>query len=208
MLRKDQRGVSLPEVCISLAIVGLLFGFGIPGFRDWQQNARIRAMADTALAGLQKARAEAVQRNAELRFQWVDSLASGCTVAAAGPHWVLSFRDVTGHCDQTPANPPLPPAVPDPGNPYIIQAWSAAEGAGNVRVAAGQGAIVFNGLGRVTPVPGSRITIDITNPAGGACLKDGGPMRCLRIMVSVGGQIRLCDPNLTATLPTDPRACP
>jgi len=70
-------------------------------------------------------------------------------------------------------------------------------------VAATQSVVVFNGLGRVTPVPAGNIDIDISNPSGGACAA-AGPMRCLRIRVSTGGQIRMCDPILAST---DPQGC-
>jgi type IV fimbrial biogenesis protein FimT len=33
---------------------------------------------------------------------------------------------------------------------------------------------------------------------------DGGPIRCLRIMVTLGGQIRMCDPALAVG---DAQAC-
>lgn len=198
-----QRGVTLIELCVGLALVGILFGFGIPSLRDWMQNAQIRAMADSVRDGLQTARAVAVQRNGDIRFQLVNSLAADCAVSPDGPHWVVSVNDAQGRCDQAPADPPPPPEPMDAANPYLIRQGAAAEGTANARIAAGQAAIVFSGLGRVTPPPGGRINIDITNPAGGACLQDGGPMRCLRIVVSVGGQIRVCEPGLSA----DPRAC-
>ena len=46
---------------------------------------------------------------------------------------------------------------------------------------------------------------DVSNPGGGSC-QPGGPMRCLRVTISGGGSLRMCDP--TSTLPAnDPRAC-
>ena len=88
--------------------------------------------------------------------------------------------------------------------PTQIQRFLAAEGAANVAVAADQAAIIYAGTGRVAPVPAASLNINLTNPAGGACAVDGGPMRCLRIVVSTGGQIRMCDPALAST---DPRGC-
>ncbi|MCC6472780.1 MAG: hypothetical protein IT514_03450, partial [Burkholderiales bacterium] len=44
-----------------------------------------------------------------------------------------------------------------------------------------------------------------TNPSGGACAADGGPMRCLNVLVSPGGQIKMCDPAVAAT--GDTRRC-
>jgi type IV fimbrial biogenesis protein FimT len=54
----------------------------------------------------------------------------------------------------------------------------------------------------------SRFTqVDVSNPGGGECIAAGGPMRCLRIVVTGGGNIRMCDPTPTVVAP-DPRACP
>jgi type IV fimbrial biogenesis protein FimT len=65
---------------------------------------------------------------------------------------------------------------------------------------------MFNGLGRVTPVPAGNITIDVTNPTGGTCatIATPAPMRCLRVVVTAGGQVRLCDPAFAST---DPQGC-
>jgi type IV fimbrial biogenesis protein FimT len=46
----------------------------------------------------------------------------------------------------------------------------------------------------------------VTNPAGGACKTAGGdePMRCLNIVVTPGGRVRMCDPSVAGP---DTRAC-
>ena len=88
--------------------------------------------------------------------------------------------------------------------PAAIQSRASAEGSLNAVVAAGQTVIAFNGTGRVTPVPTADINIDISNPAGGVCAAATGPVRCLRVVVSRAGQVRLCDP---ARASTDPRGC-
>jgi type IV fimbrial biogenesis protein FimT len=72
------------------------------------------------------------------------------------------------------------------------------EGAGKSAVAATQNTVQFSGVGRVTPIPASDPTFNITNSSGGTCAASGGPMRCLRVVVSAGGQIRMCDPAATA----------
>ena len=56
--------------------------------------------------------------------------------------------------------------------------------------------------------PGSIDTIDVTNPSGGNCESDASPgnMRCMRIRVGAGGQVRMCDPSPNVTA-TDSRYC-
>ncbi|MDP2792887.1 MAG: GspH/FimT family pseudopilin [Sulfurisoma sp.] len=57
------------------------------------------------------------------------------------------------------------------------------------------------------------VTIDITDPTSGTCFTDAptpstGTVRCQRIMVSPAGEIRMCDPGLSAAKhPNDPRVC-
>jgi type IV fimbrial biogenesis protein FimT len=65
--------------------------------------------------------------------------------------------------------------------------------------------ITFNGYGRL-PAGSADTTINVTNPLG-TCEKDGGNMRCLRVVVSTGGRVRSCDPQLTTTNATSPQAC-
>ncbi|EXI73964.1 MAG: hypothetical protein AW07_02102 [Candidatus Accumulibacter sp. SK-11] len=96
-------------------------------------------------------------------------------------------------------------AVPsDTTAPRIIQVRNRAEGSQQTLVAAGQSAFVFNGLGRLTPVPAANVAIDVSSTTGGTCVAGGGSVRCLRVLVSVGGQIRMCDPALPAG---DAQAC-
>jgi type IV fimbrial biogenesis protein FimT len=83
-----------------------------------------------------------------------------------------------------------------------IQSRPTPEGSPKAQVNATQGAITFSALGRVTPP--AAVTIDVTNPTGGACADAGGPMRCLRITVN-GGQVRMCDPAVA--LAASPRGC-
>ena len=79
------------------------------------------------------------------------------------------------------------------GDANVTQA-SWPESIGQSNVAASQNVVVFTGVGWVSPIPATDITFDITNSNGGACVAAGGPMRCLRVTVSAGGQIRMCDP--------------
>jgi type IV fimbrial biogenesis protein FimT len=48
---------------------------------------------------------------------------------------------------------------------------------------------------------------DVTKNVPNSCIADGGSMRCLRVVVSGGGSIRMCDPTPGVVMP-DPRACP
>jgi type IV fimbrial biogenesis protein FimT len=196
------RGFTLLELLITVAVLGIVLMVGLPSLATWIQNTQIRTSAEGMQAGLQLARAEALRRNTTVRFQLVNSVASGCALSTTGTNWVVSLADATGSCDA---------AASDTAAPQIIQKRSGAEGSPNAVVTAtGGNSIWFNGLGRVIQpptAPAAISQINITNNNGGACKTPTGnePMRCLRLTVSSGGQVRMCDPAVNDN--TDPRFC-
>ena len=183
-----QRGFTLIELMIGIAIVSMVLMFGIPGLGQWIQSSQIRNASESIVSGLQLARAEAVRRNTSVQFV-LSSLAGG----GVKSDWTVNCVAPSVNCPGTGFTPPE------------IQKRSASEGSANAEVAAGQSTIVFNGMGRVTPTPGADIVLNVTNPTGGSCAASSGTMRCLRISVSGGGQVRMCDPALSVS--TNPRGC-
>lgn len=181
-----QRGFTVIELMVGIVVLGLLLALGGPSFSQWLHNVRLRNMSESVLNGIQLARAEAVRRNAQVRFQLVDNLTDSCALTTAGPNWVISMDSAAGACASTNMADDAAPAAP-----RMIQSRAASDGSSSVVVAADQSSVVFNGLGR----PTATLTVNITNPAGGACAAGGGPMRCLRIAVTAGGQVRMCDPR-------------
>lgn len=191
-----QRGVSLIELMIGVAIAAMLFALGAPNFSAFIQNSKIRNAAEAIQNGLSLARVEAVRRNTSVQF-----------VLGTGSSWTVGCETATTDC------------------PASIQSRSTAEGSTNAAVATTEVAastnvinttptftdtLGFNGLGGITSVTlpaGSNAIFNITNPNGGACAVADGPMRCLRVVVTSGGQVRMCDPALTISKPTDPQAC-
>jgi type IV fimbrial biogenesis protein FimT len=209
-MRRTQAGMSLIEMMIGLVILGLLIMIGLPNMAVWLNTSQIRTAGETMLAGLTLARVEAVRRNPVVRFQLVNNLPSTCAISTSGTSWVVSLDDPTGLCDTAPSEP----AAGDPP-PRIIQNRSGAEGTARALITATPaGVVYFNGLGRITS-PGGALNmtrIDISNPGGGACENpdgSGGPMRCLRVNLSLGGEARMCDPAVDpVAFPADPRLCP
>jgi type IV fimbrial biogenesis protein FimT len=209
------RGFTLIEVMISLVVLGVLLSLGAPVFADWLQNQQTRGAAEATLNGLQIARATAVQRNTPVRFQFVTDLTSACTLAplptntsTTPVNWVVSFTNPTGGCN--PLNPDTTP------NANIVQARFSGEGTSNAvatpvyvpgppaGVAAGANTVTFSALGSiVNPNPDGSVPlvrIDISNPR-----ITSAAARPLRVIVTTGGSIRMCDPAVAGT---DPRACP
>jgi len=190
-----RRGFTLVELMIGLAIMAFLLMMGVPAFSTFIQNSKLRSTAEVFHAGIQTARAEAVKRNAQVQFILTDdagdsSSTQTATASTTGRNWLIRVQDPTSLIYT------------------FIEGKDAAEGSGqtstpSVAVSGTVSSMTFTGLGATTL--GSAATFSFTNPAGGACKSASGPMRCLSVVVSVGGQARMCDPAVTAT--GDTRKC-
>ncbi len=196
---RNQRGFTMIELLIAVTISGTLLVMGVPAFTQWIQNSQTRTAAESIQNGLQIARAEAVRRNTNVRFNLTD--------AAGKPTWTVCL-DVT---------------TPDCAAANVVQSRSADEGGGNARIGASVAAlpspipaghfataiaagtalpagVTFDGLGRI-PLGnvGTDISrIDVTN----AKLTTA---RRMVIVIGTGGQTRMCDPALT--LASNPQGC-
>lgn len=174
-------GFTIVEVLITIVVLGVLIAMAAPTFGEWLQNQQLRGAADASLNGLQIARAEAIRRNLPVQIAFDAAGRAGWQVTEQPP--VLTF----------------------------IQGRDSNEGSPNVQVAATPGGattVTFTPLGGVGTNADGTATItrlDITNPLGGACAP-GGPMRCLRVVITAGGTVRMCDPHPAVVAP-DPRAC-
>ena len=192
-----QRGFSLVELVITLAVLALILAVAAPTVGSWMGNARIRNVADTLQNGLQIARAEAVRRNQNMSF-WLVSLndpgvlSNDCTLSGSSGSWVVSVNSPIGHC----ADPPSTIS-----SPMLVTARAVGDAGGNVTVAAVQSdntaatTVTFDGFGRVTNTDSIR-QIDVTGTTTSVNL---------RLVVSSAGLVRMCDPRVTAS--TDPRKC-
>lgn len=175
----SQRGATLVELLIGIAIVGLLMAVGLPSYTAWIQNTKIRTAAESVLNGLQLARAEAVRRNANV--QLVFGAASSWTISASATAEPIQARG-SGEGSSNVTAEIFP---------------------------AGATAVTFSPLGRVAPnaavLPPLSITrVDLTVPT---TLLAASAARELRIVIGAGGNVRMCDPD--AGVPAlDPRKCP
>jgi type IV fimbrial biogenesis protein FimT len=203
MLNRPQRGrgVSLIELLVGLAVFAVLAALSAPSFSAWIQNLRVRTAAESIQNGLQVARTEAVRRNMPVRFQLVDRMSDDCVLSVAASNWIVSLDDPSGKCAT---------ASSETADPRILQSANAAGDTNSVKVTVSpntQTSVSFNGMGRITPTPGSDIAISIKGNNAGDCATSGGgggPVRCLRVEVAAGGQVRMCDP---ARASSDPQGC-
>ncbi len=180
-------GFSLIELMVTLTIVGTALAFGLPSFSAWIQSNHIRTAAESIQNGLQLTRAEAVRRNTSVQLV-LSSLAGGGTSS----DWTITCSTPSSTC-------------PGAGqSPTEIQKRMGSEGSAKAAVASAQSTIIFNGMGRMT-TPTADLTLNVTNPTGGTCAAANGRMRCLNVVVSTGGHVRLCDPAFASG--SNPRAC-
>jgi type IV fimbrial biogenesis protein FimT len=175
LMRARAAGMSLIELLIGLVILGVMLALGVPSFTAWLQNTQVRNAAESISNGLQLARASAIQRNKSVTF----------TMNGPDSSWSVTIDS------------------PSALELALVQSRSAMEGTPNAVVATTNPTITFDGLGKTNMLAAANI--QVTNPTGGTCGTGIGNMRCLNITVAVGGQIKMCDPQvLTAG---DSRRC-
>lgn len=202
-----QRGVTLVELIVALTITGILLAVAAPRFSSWISGTRIRATAEGMLAGLQYAKSEATTRNTQVRFQLTTSVDGSCVRTTTSANWVVDVVDADAVADTVENRCNAAPS--DTTAPSILQVRAATETGAGVVVNSGASQVVFNGLGRQVPIAPATATatvvIDVTPAtAVGRCVATGGNITCLRIVVSPGGLVRMCNPSA----PTgDPQAC-
>jgi len=199
-------GLTLIELMVTLVILALLaFSVG-PSVSAWMRNTQVRNTASSMLAGLSKARNEAMRRNTQIRFSLVSltnptTMDTSCALSDTAVSWVVSVKDPSTHCDYTPAT-----VAADADDPQIVETFAGGVGGQNVVVAAKiangsatANTITFNAFGRIVDAAPIGF-INVSNSTA------GGDYRRLRIeMLDTGGTIRLCDLGVTTL--TDPRIC-
>lgn len=196
--KSHHRGISLIEIAITLVILALLIALGAPSFQTWLINTQLRNSAESMTSGLQRARSEAVRRNQSVQFTLVSLanpsvLDNTCATSAAGTSWVVSLDDPSGRCAVNAS---------DVTAPRIVEKRAGGDGsraavvAGVDATGAAASSVTFNGFGR-TSGANALAQINVTSNAAGT--------RALRVQISSGGSVRMCDPVVVDA--ADPRKC-
>lgn len=178
MLRnKQQSGLSLIEVMVVVAILAILATTGLPAYRTWIQNTKIRTAAESIQNGISKARAEALARNTPVRFRLV----------GANSAWTVQ-------CVTTAQCPDLTGGV--------VESKSSTDSSSNAITVTptpgGATDVVFSNLG-VKSAAGTLTQVDVDNSS-----IPNADSRDLSVTIGTGGNVRTCDPNAAST---DPRKC-
>jgi len=82
---RTQRGFTLAELMMTLAIIAVIVGIGIPSFQSFIKNQRIRNASFDLNSSLTLARSEATKRSADVTITQVGgSWAQGWTITTPG----------------------------------------------------------------------------------------------------------------------------
>ncbi len=204
--RRRARGMTLIEIAVTMVILAMLLVAAGPTVSAWMRNTQVRNTASSMLAGLQRARNEAMRRNLPMRFSLVsltDSavMDASCALSATGVSWVVSVNNPAAFCHYAPST-----VAADANDPLIVETNAGGVGGKNVVVAgrfadgsAGANTVTFNSFGRIDDAAPIGF-VDVSNNTA------GGDFRNLRIEIGTGGTVRMCDLGVTAA--TDPRFCP
>ncbi|MGQ3091422.1 GspH/FimT family pseudopilin [Methylophilus sp.] len=131
-----QRGFTLIELIVTVVVVMTVSLLAIPAFQTAIGNSQIRSVAESIKNGLQQARAEAIKRNANIRF-----------VLQRDSSWQLGCQTVTVTC------------------PAVISSKSATEGSSaNISAVADNSTAVFTSFGTRDPAVQDGLSrVDISN---------------------------------------------
>ena len=196
-----QQGFNLIEIMISVAIIGIFLGIGIPAIGDWIQNRQVNVLAESIASGMRLAQAEAVQRNVPIDMVFTTSDVTSVTNPASATLTVGGLATT----DQAPNW--MVRVAGDTTSAGFVQGKMGADGSGNARLS-GPAGVSFSPLGRLrasiavdgtTIPPVGNVVFRIVNPS---VQSGNGTLRC--VYVGIGGAVRVCDPRAVSP---DARAC-
>ena len=183
------------ELMVTVSLTAVLFALAMPSFRSWIGNAQIRTASDAIQNGARLAQAEAVRRSRQVvLFRTDDSSCSAALSAASGgKYWAL--RTV---------------AVVDEQAVDVIQCGTLISEQSSVAIS-GPAALCFNSGGRQTAnvapgIGGTACALDTTG-SNVFDITSSSADRPLRVLVSLGGSVQMCDPAKTLSAST-PDGCP
>ncbi|SFP56733.1 type IV fimbrial biogenesis protein FimT [Variovorax sp. PDC80] len=197
-------GFTLVELMVTITLLAILMMLAAPSMMDWVRNGKVRAVAEALQNGLREARSESLRRSRQVVFALTDSKPTSSsptfTAKADGNYWtVRSLPSMSSSSEESSV--------------FISSGILSDIGAG-VKIT-GPAAICFNSVGRLiansstalTSLTGSATcSADITSPPAYDITLPGAD-RSLRVLVNLGGQVRLCDPKKTMS-DSHPDGCP
>jgi type IV fimbrial biogenesis protein FimT len=187
------RGFTLIEMMVTVVLLAVLMALAFPAISEWVRNSRIRTVADALQNGLRLAQTEALRRSRQTVFSLTADTnpSDGLTAVANGANWSVNF---------------VPLLTGEENDATFIQGGGLTGLAPDVRVT-GPATLCFNSLGRVVDndTPGTGVACAASAAAYNITIPNAD--RPMRVLVALGGQVRLCDPAKTLSN-TNPDGCP
>ncbi|GAB3263153.1 pilus assembly FimT family protein [Chitinimonas naiadis] len=206
--RRSAAGFSLLELMVVVVIIGVLTAIGVPSYRTWVENSKIRTLTDSLQDGLRYARAEAIRRNTPVRFQLTSTLNASCALGSTSTNWVVSLANPAGLCDVAVSDTTAPRTLKkslvqqtNGATSNLSMVSVLANGTPAAATATTINTITFNPYGRVNEQVQAGVWMTISNST-----LTSTDLHPLRITVTQNGQIRRCDPSTTLAT-DDPRRC-
>ena len=170
-----QRGFTLIEAMVTVAILSILVALAAPSFVPMIERWRVRQSVEQLESTLYYARSEAIKRGGQVAIQKIPNNTDGCTSAINASEWdcgwfVCADTNNDGTCQATEA---------------VLQRYSTPTGLEITRTSAGGNSIQLNRWGLVTgPFIGfSLVPLNkgTTDPAArGLCMSSGGRIRIIQ----------------------------
>ncbi|MEO6280569.1 GspH/FimT family pseudopilin [Roseateles sp.] len=190
--RRYESGFGLIELMVAVTILAILGAVAMPNFSTWIRNSRVRTAAEALQSGVRLAQTEAQRRTHTVAFFLTNS--STCTTestaAVGGRYWQIVV-------------------VPDPlissDDAEVVQCGALVDASSGISLSSRTTALCFGGDGRQSTQE---------NPAGigASCtaktarfdlapIANDADKRPLRLLVTLAGAIRLCDPGKASNAP-------
>ncbi|KAB2968923.1 GspH/FimT family pseudopilin [Zoogloea sp.] len=183
-LRSVQRGFTMLELMVTVVILAILIGIGMPQMAEWIQRMTVSSASELIQNGLRQAIGEAIRRNTEVDFILTDGTPSVSGVASLvakqnGINWAIRVVDATA------------------SNRYVN--GSATNQLSDSVTYQGPAGVRFTGSGRVLDLTGTAVggkqIFRVTRSGSGVAY-------C--VFVTPGAAVKMCDPSRASG---DPRAC-
>jgi type IV fimbrial biogenesis protein FimT len=197
--QRSPGGFTLIELMVTLTLLSLLLLLAVPSFTEWVRNNQIRSTAENLQNALRAAKGRAVNLNRQVVFVTTAAdPALNALGAANSLNWYAQIVPRTAGEESTLV--------------LYLEGGILASSTSGITVTGGPASICFNSLGRMVANATPSSSTDVPACAGAAMAflvsRSGavtGKDRKMRVTISTGGQIRMCDPDRPAT---SPEACP
>lgn len=198
LMHRLQRGLTLLELMVVIAIIALVSAYAVPGIRSWSANAQVRTSATNLQIVLKEAQAEANRTFRQVVFFRTTS--TSCSVndqaSSVGNRWVIKMLPLVST-----------------GADSIVKCGSLNENAPQVSVA-GPAAVCFGSTGRpiflAKDVTGVGVDCDMGNGDriiyGVDTASTTPNLKKLQVWLTLGGSVRACDSQRLSSAAPD--GCP